>query len=114
MTTRSTAFVDPPIALPLQTTNAMAAEIRETAARLGVAQYLPQVVELTREIYGGFSRVSIYEDPEFGDDTHIVFHVPVNCSVEQALAMDLEWGQRFLQIIPRCPRVYMPSVEFQP
>ena len=114
MTIRSTDSVTAPIVLPVQSTEEIPAEIRETATRLGVAQYLPQVIGLTREIYGGFSRVSIYEDPEFGDDTHIVFHVPVNCSIEQALARDLEWGRRLLQIIPRSPRVYMPSLEFRP
>jgi hypothetical protein len=113
MTTRSTDSLSPPVFIQVQTGDAIPAEVSEAAARLGVAQYLPQVVDLTREIYGGFSRVSIYEDPEFEDETHILFHVPVNCSIEQALDKDLEWGRRLLQIIPRSPRVYMPSLEFR-
>ena len=114
MTTRSTDSFTPPLVVPVQPTDAIPVEIHETAVRLGVAQYLPQVIERTQEIFGGFSQVSIYEDPECGGDTHIVFHVPVNCSIEEALDRDVEWGRHLLQIIPRSPRIYMLSLDFQP
>ena len=85
--------------------------------RLGVSQYLPQVIDLTREIFGTFSRVTVSEDPEFGD-THIIFHVPANCTtdeerdIEEQLDKEDEWGQRCLEIIPRSPRVYLVFAEF--
>ena len=77
MTTRSTDSIDSPIVVPVQPTVAIPPEVHETAARLGVSQYLPQVIDLTREIFGTFSRVTVSEDPEFGDN-HIIFHVPAN------------------------------------
>ena len=42
----------------------------ETAARLDVLQYLPQVIDLTREVFGSFSCVTVSEDPEFGDTSY--------------------------------------------
>ncbi len=85
-----------------------------TAKRLGVGQHLQQVIDLTREIYGGFSDISVSVDPEIPDDTHIVFRVPVRCSIDEALDMDEEWGRRIMEIIPRSPQVYLPSLDFQP
>jgi hypothetical protein len=113
MSTRSADATIPITVVGVQSTDAIPQEVYETAERLGVLKYLPQVIDLTREVYGGFSHVSISVDPDFGD-THIVFHVPVNCSIEEALALDVEWGRRFMRIIPRCPRVYLSRLEFQP
>jgi hypothetical protein len=113
MTTRSAASVTSPAVVSLPPTDAIPAEVHEAAARLGVSQYLAQVIELTREIYGGFSRVWVSVDPEFADDTHIVFDAPVTCSVEEALDKDLEWGRRLMEIIPHSPRVYLVSAEFR-
>ena len=101
----------PVIAVP--SIDAIPAEVRETATRLGVAQYLQQVIDLTREIYAGFTDVTVSVDPEVGD-SHIVFQVPVRCSIDEALDMDEEWARRLRKIIPRCPRVYLTSVDFQP
>jgi hypothetical protein len=103
----STAVVSMPVA------DSVPAEVHETAARLGVSQYLSQVIDLTREIYGGFARVWVSVDPEFADDTHIVFDAPVAGSVEEALDKDRQWGQRLMQIIPRSPRVYLVSTDFR-
>ncbi len=113
MTTRSAHSVTPPAVVPLPPTDAIPAEVHEAAARLGVSQYLAQVIELTREIYGGFSRVWVSVDPEFADDTHIVFDAPVTCSVEEALDRDQEWGLRLMKIIPQLPRVYLVSTVFR-
>ena len=113
MTTRSAVSDTPAAVLPLPPTDAIPAEVYEAAARLGVSQYLAQVIELTREIYGGFSRVWVAVDPEFADDAHIVLNAPVTCSVEQALDKDMEWGRRLMKIIPHSPRVYLASTEFR-
>ncbi len=101
----------PVVAIPVG--HAISDEVREAAAHLGVLQYLPQVVELTSEIYGGFTEVTVSDDPEVGD-THIVFEVSVCCSIKEALDMDLRWGQRLRRIISRCPRVFLTSTSFQP
>jgi hypothetical protein len=96
--------------VPLHPAAVIPAEVHETAARLGVLQYLPQVIDLTREIFGSFSRVTVSEDPEFGD-THITFHVPAQRTIEQDLDKDEDWGKRMLEIIPRSPQVYLTIPE---
>ncbi len=110
MTTRSADSVSRSIPLGIPPADAIPAEVLETAARLGVAQHLQEVINLTREIYGGFSDVSISIDPEAGD-THIIFHAPVDCSIDEALAMDESWDRRILEIIPRSPQVYLAFAE---
>ena len=103
----------PQLRFPARSAETIPAEVRETATRLGVAQYLEQVVALTREIYGGFSAASVSVDPKIPGDTHIVFRVPVRGSIDEALDVDEEWGRRLMEIIPRSPRVYLASPEFQ-
>ena len=96
----------------IQPDDVIPAEVRETATRLGVSQYLPQVIDLTRQIYGGFTDVTVSDDPDFGD-THIVFHAPVICSVDEALDMDEAWSRGMLKIIPNSPQVYLAFAEVQ-
>ncbi len=110
MTTRATDATGSPIVVPIDPAAGIPPEVRETAARLGVLQYLPQVIDLTREIFGSFSRVTVSEDPEFGD-THIIFHVPAQGTIEEDLDKDEEWGKRMLAIIPRSPQVYLTIPE---
>jgi len=113
MSTQSADFSSAPATIAVPPTDAIPVDVIKTAARLGVLQHLPQVIELTREIYGGFSEVSVSIDPEIPDVAHIVFRVLVDCSIEEALDMELEWGRRLHKIIPRCPRVYLTSTDFQ-
>jgi hypothetical protein len=113
MSTQSADFSTVPATIAVPPADAIPMDVIETAARLGVLQHLAQVIELTREIYGGFSGVSVSIDPEIPEATHIVFRVLVDCSIEKALDMDLEWGRRLHKIIPRCPRVYMTWTDFQ-
>jgi hypothetical protein len=104
--------------VPIQPAVAIPPDVRETAVRLGVSQYLPQVVDLTREIFGTFLRATVSEDPEFGD-THIIFHVPANCTadedrdIEEQLDKEDAWGSRMLEIIPHSPQVYLVFGEFR-
>ncbi len=110
MTTRAADVTDSPIVVPIHPAAVIPPEVRETAARLGVLQYLPRVIDLTREIFGSFSRVTVSEDPEFGD-TQIIFHVPAQCTIEEDLDKDEQWGRRMLAIIPRSPQVYLTIPE---
>ena len=107
MTTRAS---DSPIVVPIHPASVIPPEVHETAVRLGVLKYLPQVIDLTREIFGGFSRVTVSEDPEFGD-INIVFHVPAQGTIEEDLDKDKQWGRRMLAIIPRSPQVYLTIPE---
>ncbi len=34
-------------------------------------------------------------------------------TVGKALDMDEQWGRRVLEIIPRSPQVYLPSLDFE-
>jgi hypothetical protein len=113
MATQSAVSQTPAAVVSIPVVSSVPADVHETAARLGVAQYLPQVIDLTREIYGGFARIWVSVDPEFADDTHIVFDAPVACSIEEALDKDRHWGQRLIEIIPRSPRVYLVSTDFR-
>jgi hypothetical protein len=113
MVTQSSLSHTSAAVVSIPTANSIPVEVQETAERLGVSQYLPQVIELTREIYGGFARTWVSVDPEFADGTQIVFDAPVACSIEEALAKDREWGQRLMKIIPRSPRVYVVSTDFR-
>ena len=96
--------------MPIHPAAVIPPEVHETAARFGVLQYLPQVIDLTREIFGSFSPVTVSEDPEFGD-THILFHVPAQRTIEEDLDKDGQWGRRMLEIIPRSPQVYLTFPE---
>ena len=110
MTTRATDATDPRIVVPIHPAAVIPPEVQETAARCGVLQHLPQVIDLTREIFGSFSRVTVSEDPEFGD-THIIFHVPAQRTIEEDLDKDEQWGKRMMEIIPRSPQVYLTIPE---
>jgi hypothetical protein len=110
MTTRASDATDPSIVVPIHQAAAIPPEVLATAARLGVLQSLPQVIDLTREIFGSFSRVTVSEDPEFGD-THVIFHVPAQRTIEEDLDKDEQWGKRMLEIIPRSPQVYLVFAE---
>ena len=112
MTTRQADSFNSPIAVPIQPAVAIPPYVYEIAARLGVSQYLPQVVELTREIFGTFSRVSVSEDPEFFGDIHIIFYVPASGTTEEELDKDERWGRRLMEIIPSSPQVYLIFPEF--
>jgi hypothetical protein len=118
MTTRSTDSIHSPVTVPVQPAVVIPPDVHEMAARLGVSQYLPQIIDLTREIFGTFSRVTVLEDPEFLGDDHIIFHVPANCTndedrdIEEQLDKENAWGKRMLEIIPRSPQVYLVFAEF--
>ena len=110
MTTQATDATASPIVVPIPPAAIIPPEVQETAARFGVLQYLPQVIDLTREVFGSFSHVTVSEDPDFGD-THIIFHVPARRTIEEDLDKDEEWGKRMLKIIPRSPQVYLVFAE---
>jgi hypothetical protein len=82
------------------------------AARMGVLQHLPRVIDLTREIFGDFSRISAREDPEFTGDDHIELHVRASGTTKDVLDREEEWGKRMMEIIPRSPQVYLIFSEF--
>ena len=113
MSTQSADSIPVSVTVAIPPADSIPADVVETAAQLGVLQHVPQVVELTREVYGGFSEISVSDNPDFGD-THIVFRVPVRCSIEQSLDLDEEWDRGISKIIPHSPQVYLTSTKFLP
>ena len=110
MTTQAIHATDSPIIVTVHSADVILPEVQETAARLGVVQHLPQVIDLTREVFGSFSHVTVSDDPDFGD-THIIFYVPAQRTIEEDLEMDEVWGKRMMEIIPRSPQVYLTFTE---
>jgi hypothetical protein len=112
MTTQSADAINAPLVTPIQPAVVIPPDVNETAGRLGVAQQLPQVIDLTRQIFGSFSRVTVSEDPEFLGDDHIIFHVPAQGTIDEDLDKSEQWGRRLMEIIPRSPQVYLVIPEF--
>jgi hypothetical protein len=112
MTTQSAESISSILAVPIGPAGLVPQEVLETAARLGVLKHMPEVVAVTRELFGTISRVRVLDDPEFADDTHIILHVPANGTVEQDLEREKDWGRRLRQIIPRSPQVYLVFVDY--
>jgi len=113
LSTRPAQSTETPIAVAVPPSVPIPLEAQETAARLGVLQHLPRVIDLTREVFGSFSKVTVSEDPDAGD-AHVVFHVPAEGSVEKVLDREEAWGRRMMEIIPRSPQVYLVFSEFPP
>jgi hypothetical protein len=112
MTTQSAESISPFLAVPIEPAGLVPREVLETAARLGVLQHMPEVIAVTRELFGTISRVRVLDDPEFVGDTHIILHVPTHGTVEEELEREKVWGRRLLQIIPRSPQVYLVFVDY--
>ena len=88
-------------------------EVLEMAARLDVLKHLPEVIKLTREVFGDFTHVTAMEDPECLGDDHIEFHVRANGSIDEILDKEEQWGRRMQEIIPRSPQVYLVFSDFR-
>src|SRR5262249_24531029 len=95
-----------PTTVTVVSTPEISQEVREAAERLGVGQYLEQVVAFTVEIFGSFSNVEVVPDPEVPDWEHIIFNVPVKGEVEDVLDQSTRWSRRLHTTIPRAPRVF--------
>ena len=111
MATQSTNSIDIPIAVAVPASVPISLEVRELASTLGVLQFLPRVIDLTREVFGSYSAVTLSEDPDAGD-AHVIFHVPAVGSVDEVLDHEAEWGRRIMEIIPSSPQVYLVFSEF--
>ncbi len=67
-----------------------------------VEKYLPEVVELARQVYPSATRFDIFteDDPEIADDRHIIFELDVPLTVEQEGEADRRWGEGLFRICP--------------
>lgn len=80
----------------------VAPEVAVFAREQGVENYLPELIELARQVYGSATRFEVFteEDPEIANDRHIVFELDVPLDVEQALEADRHWHRGVFRIVP--------------
>lgn len=77
-------------------------EVVAFAREQGVEKYLPQLVELARQVYPSATRFDVFteDDPEIANDRHIVFELDVPLTVEQERETDRRWGEGLFRICP--------------
>ena len=88
-------------------------DVREAAERLGVGQYLDDVVAFTLEIFGSFTSVELVPDPEVPDWELIIFDVPVFGTAEWISEKQAAWCRRLAATVPRAPSVYSIVMSYQ-
>ncbi len=77
---------------------AVPAEVYEEVARLGIGAQLPEVIALTRELFGEFT-IDISDDPEIFNCSYVTFSVRAKDPSDKAFQRESEWIRR----LPRCP-----------
>jgi hypothetical protein len=79
--------------------------ILNEVARLGLSEQFPEVVELTREIFGDFEIV-ISEDPEIPNCSYVSFDVRVPGSVDEAMEKSDRWYQGLPAVPAQAPGAF--------
>ena len=88
-------------------------EVINTAARLGVARQLREVLTLTRDLFGEVHDVRAEDDPEILADTHIVFTVKAKGSLNEILQKNDEWHGRLPDLATELSGVFCLSIDVQ-
>ncbi len=78
-------LVFPPPEVPI------AGDVLQAAQRLGIAGQLPQVIAISRELFGDRIRLRVAEDSELEGWTHIVIETPVGETAEAVAAKEGTW-----------------------
>jgi hypothetical protein len=81
---------------------AVSAEVLAFAREQGVERYLPELIELARQVYPSATRFDVFteDDPEIANDRHIVFELDVPLTVDQAMEADRRWHEGAMRIEP--------------
>jgi hypothetical protein len=77
----------------------VADEVLRAAERLGVAAQLPQVVALSRELFGDAITLHVTEDPELADWTHIAIDAPLTGTVAETVEKQEKWCDTLLDSV---------------
>jgi hypothetical protein len=72
---------------------AVPAEVYTEVVRLGIGSQLPEVIALTRELFGEFT-IDISHDPEIFSWSYVTFNVRVADSSDKAFQKESEWIRR--------------------
>jgi hypothetical protein len=70
------------------------AELNTEVARLGLAEYFPLVVQLTRDLFGEDFEISVEQDPEIGNWFDVVFTVRTGGTMNEVLEKNTLWHRR--------------------
>jgi hypothetical protein len=87
-TTTDTATA--PLAVPPSVTP-IPDDVLHTAKQLGIADQLPQVIEIARGIYGDKFVLRVVDDPELEDWTHIAVDTKSSGTLEELIEKDETW-----------------------
>ena len=79
------AVVVPPSNVPLPD------DVLRTAERLGIRGQLPQVIAISRELFGDPITFRVADDPELENWTHIVVQAVPQGTVEDTVAREERW-----------------------
>jgi hypothetical protein len=71
--------------------------VLRTAKRLGIADQLPPIITLSRELFGNSLTLRVAEDPELDNWTHIVVEAAVSGTAEEMVARERQWCRRVVQ-----------------
>ena len=77
-------------------------EVHTFAREQGVEPYLPELIELARQVYPSATRFDVFveEDPEIAKDRHIVFELDIPNNLEQAREANHRWHTGVFEIVP--------------
>ena len=73
--------------------SAVSAEVFAEVARLGLGEQFPEVIALTRELFGDFT-IDISVDPEIYNCSYVTFKVHSASTLDDVLIKESEWFRR--------------------
>jgi hypothetical protein len=90
---------------------AVPAEVYAEVDGLGIGEQFPEVIALTRELFGDF-RVDISVDPEIYNCTYVTFNIRAEDSYESAFEKESEWIRRLPRRPTQAPGSFCINVDF--
>src|SRR5947209_8648807 len=96
-----------PPATKLSARENISPEVQTFAAEQGVTNYIPAIMNMTRQIFSNSTvQVVLEDDPEIADDRHITLEVSVrHMDVSQALQAEYRWHEG---LFAHCPAPLAP------
>jgi hypothetical protein len=88
-TAQDVGLAPPEVAIPR--------DVLQTAERLGIASELPQVIAISRELFGDPIALHVAEDPELDQWTHIIVQAVPQGTVEETVAKEERWCDRMVE-----------------
>ena len=77
------------------------ADVLGFAAKHGLSNYLPAVIEMTERIFpDAHLAVRLEDDPEILDDWHIVLDMDVSIDVPEAVSAQRHWNDSLFRCCP--------------